>query len=51
MLKVNQSFKDLLILKELNETWMELGPQIKSYMESSAEIRLLQVGLTGDVSL
>lgn len=46
LLKVNKTFEDLQILQELNEAWMEVGPQIKNYMESSVEIQLLQVRLT-----
>lgn len=42
-LKVNKTFEDLQILQELNESWMEAGPQIKTYMESSVEIQLLRV--------
>lgn len=43
LLKVNKTFEDLQILQELNESWMEVGPQIKTYMESSVEIQLLRV--------
>lgn len=43
MLKVNKTFEDLQILQELNEVWVEVGPRIKNYMESSVEIQLLQV--------
>uniref|UniRef100_UPI0037E9C7B4 phospholipid-transporting ATPase ABCA1 n=1 Tax=Semicossyphus pulcher TaxID=241346 RepID=UPI0037E9C7B4 len=42
MKEVNKTFSDLLILQELNEAWMEVGPQIKNYMETSVEIQLLQ---------
>ncbi|XP_070764458.1 phospholipid-transporting ATPase ABCA1 [Enoplosus armatus] len=42
MKEVNKTFEDLQILQELNEAWMEVGPQIKNYMESSVEIQLLQ---------
>uniref|UniRef100_A0A671VJX8 P-type phospholipid transporter n=1 Tax=Sparus aurata TaxID=8175 RepID=A0A671VJX8_SPAAU len=41
-LKVNKTFEDLQILQELNAAWMEVGPQIKNYMESSVEIQMLQ---------
>ncbi|XP_028442644.1 ATP-binding cassette sub-family A member 1 isoform X1 [Perca flavescens] len=40
--RVNKTFEDLQVLQELNEAWMEVGPQIKNYMESSVEIQLLQ---------
>lgn len=43
---MNKTFEDLQILQELNKAWMEVGPQIKNYMESSVEIQLLQVRLT-----
>ncbi|XP_069558445.1 phospholipid-transporting ATPase ABCA1 isoform X1 [Brachyistius frenatus] len=42
MKEVNKTFEDLQILQELNEAWMEVGPRIKNYMESSVEIQLLQ---------
>ncbi|XP_033477816.2 ATP-binding cassette, sub-family A (ABC1), member 7 isoform X1 [Epinephelus lanceolatus] len=42
MKEVNKTFEDLQILQELNEAWMEVGPRIKNYMESSVEIQMLQ---------
>ncbi|CAJ1060852.1 phospholipid-transporting ATPase ABCA1 isoform X1 [Xyrichtys novacula] len=42
MKEVNRTFEDLLILQELNAAWMEVGPRIKNYMETSVEIKLLQ---------
>ncbi|XP_053285794.1 phospholipid-transporting ATPase ABCA1 [Pleuronectes platessa] len=42
MKEVNKTFEDLQILQQLNEVWMEVGPQVKSYMESSVQIQLLQ---------
>uniref|UniRef100_A0A671VMG5 P-type phospholipid transporter n=1 Tax=Sparus aurata TaxID=8175 RepID=A0A671VMG5_SPAAU len=42
MKEVNKTFEDLQILQELNAAWMEVGPQIKNYMESSVEIQMLQ---------
>ncbi|KAG8003116.1 ATP-binding cassette sub-family A member 1 [Nibea albiflora] len=42
MKEVNKTFEDLQILQELNEVWVEVGPRIKNYMESSVEIKLLQ---------
>uniref|UniRef100_A0A8C9XBN0 P-type phospholipid transporter n=1 Tax=Sander lucioperca TaxID=283035 RepID=A0A8C9XBN0_SANLU len=42
MKEVNKTFEDLQVLQELNEAWLEVGPQIKSYMESSVEIQLLR---------
>ncbi|KAM8745232.1 phospholipid-transporting ATPase ABCA1 isoform 2-T2 [Acanthopagrus schlegelii] len=42
MKEVNKTFEDLKILQELNAAWMEVGPWIKNYMESSVEIQMLQ---------
>ncbi|XP_047231681.1 phospholipid-transporting ATPase ABCA1 isoform X2 [Girardinichthys multiradiatus] len=42
MKEVNKTFEDLQILQDLNDAWIEVGPQIKNYMETSVEIRLLQ---------
>ncbi|XP_076009720.1 phospholipid-transporting ATPase ABCA1 [Genypterus blacodes] len=42
MKEVNKTFVDLQILQDLNEAWMEVGPQIKSYMESSFQVQLLR---------
>uniref|UniRef100_A0A4W5PLG4 P-type phospholipid transporter n=1 Tax=Hucho hucho TaxID=62062 RepID=A0A4W5PLG4_9TELE len=42
MKEVNKTFQDLQILEELNGAWMEVAPDIKTYMESSVEIQLLQ---------
>ncbi|KAM4628696.1 phospholipid-transporting ATPase ABCA1 [Polymixia lowei] len=42
MKEVNKTFQDLQILQELNAAWMEVGPSIRTYMESSVEVQLLQ---------
>uniref|UniRef100_A0A3B4GMH8 P-type phospholipid transporter n=1 Tax=Pundamilia nyererei TaxID=303518 RepID=A0A3B4GMH8_9CICH len=42
MKEVNKTFEDLQIIQELNEAWLEVGPQIKSYMETSVEDLLRQ---------
>ncbi|KAL1023254.1 hypothetical protein UPYG_G00038330 [Umbra pygmaea] len=42
MMEVNKTFQDLQILEELNAAWMEVGPTVKNYMESSVEIQLLR---------
>ncbi|XP_029002815.1 phospholipid-transporting ATPase ABCA1 isoform X2 [Betta splendens] len=42
MKEVNKTFTDLKLLQELNEAWEEVGPRIKSYMESSVEVQLLR---------
>uniref|UniRef100_A0A4W5PTA2 P-type phospholipid transporter n=1 Tax=Hucho hucho TaxID=62062 RepID=A0A4W5PTA2_9TELE len=41
MKEVNKTFQDLQILEELNGAWMEVAPDIKTYMESSVEIQLV----------
>lgn len=41
-LQVNKTFQDFQILKDVHEAWQEVGPRIKTFMESSVEIRLLQ---------
>ncbi|XP_015249408.1 PREDICTED: ATP-binding cassette sub-family A member 1-like [Cyprinodon variegatus] len=40
--EVNKTFEDLQIFQDLNDAWMEVGPQIKNYMETSVEIQLLK---------
>ncbi|XP_041647195.1 phospholipid-transporting ATPase ABCA1 isoform X1 [Cheilinus undulatus] len=42
MKEVNKTFEDLLILRDLNEAWLEVGPRVKNYMETSVEIQLLK---------
>ncbi|XP_062306345.1 phospholipid-transporting ATPase ABCA1 isoform X1 [Osmerus eperlanus] len=42
MKEVNRTFQDLQILEDLNSAWIEVGPRIRTYMESSVEIQLLQ---------
>ncbi|XP_001920862.6 phospholipid-transporting ATPase ABCA1 isoform X2 [Danio rerio] len=42
MSEVNKTFQDFEILKDVHEAWQEVGPRIKTFMESSVEIRLLQ---------
>ncbi|XP_056591567.1 phospholipid-transporting ATPase ABCA1 isoform X2 [Triplophysa dalaica] len=42
MAEVNKTFQDFQIMSEVMEAWQEVGPRIKTYMESSVEIRLLQ---------
>uniref|UniRef100_A0A8C8E1E1 P-type phospholipid transporter n=1 Tax=Oryzias sinensis TaxID=183150 RepID=A0A8C8E1E1_9TELE len=42
-LKVNKTFEDLQVLQEVDEAWMEVGPEIKTYMETSSDIRLLRI--------
>ncbi|CAN9500931.1 unnamed protein product [Ophioblennius macclurei] len=42
MKEVNKTFEDLQIIQELNDAWLEVGPRIKSFMETSVEIQLLR---------
>ncbi|XP_061538807.1 phospholipid-transporting ATPase ABCA1 isoform X2 [Phycodurus eques] len=42
MKEVNKTFKDLQIFKDLNEAWLEVGPEIIKIMETRVEIPLLQ---------
>uniref|UniRef100_A0A3Q0R836 ATP binding cassette subfamily A member 7 n=1 Tax=Amphilophus citrinellus TaxID=61819 RepID=A0A3Q0R836_AMPCI len=42
MKEVNKTFEDLQIIQELNLAWIEVGPQIKNYMETSVEVHMLQ---------
>uniref|UniRef100_A0A8C2XHM9 P-type phospholipid transporter n=1 Tax=Cyclopterus lumpus TaxID=8103 RepID=A0A8C2XHM9_CYCLU len=51
MKEMNKTFEDMQILQELNAAWMEVGPQIKNYMESSVEIQLLQVAVLVNLRL
>uniref|UniRef100_A0A3Q1IPK7 P-type phospholipid transporter n=1 Tax=Anabas testudineus TaxID=64144 RepID=A0A3Q1IPK7_ANATE len=51
MKEVNKTFADLRLLQELNEAWIEVGPQIKNYMESSVEIQLLQFAVLVNMRL
>ncbi|KAM9095067.1 phospholipid-transporting ATPase ABCA7 isoform 8-T9 [Sarcophilus harrisii] len=39
---VNQTFRQLALLKELYGLWMELAPQITSFMNNSSEVELLK---------
>uniref|UniRef100_A0A4W6D9K3 P-type phospholipid transporter n=1 Tax=Lates calcarifer TaxID=8187 RepID=A0A4W6D9K3_LATCA len=51
MKELNKTFEDLQILQELNEAWLEVGPRIKNYMETSMEIQLLQVAVLVNLRL
>ncbi|KAF4107052.1 phospholipid-transporting ATPase ABCA1 isoform X2 [Onychostoma macrolepis] len=42
MSEVNKTFQDFQILNDMRDAWQEVGPRIKTFMESSLEIRLLQ---------
>uniref|UniRef100_A0A673MDI5 Zgc:172302 n=1 Tax=Sinocyclocheilus rhinocerous TaxID=307959 RepID=A0A673MDI5_9TELE len=42
MSEVNKTFQDFQILNDMQEAWQEVAPRIKTFMESSVEIRLLQ---------
>uniref|UniRef100_A0A3B4ZBY1 ATP binding cassette subfamily A member 7 n=1 Tax=Stegastes partitus TaxID=144197 RepID=A0A3B4ZBY1_9TELE len=47
MKEVNKTFEDLQIIQELNEAWMEVGPRIKNYMETSVEIHVMHLMPSG----
>uniref|UniRef100_A0A3Q1ANV7 P-type phospholipid transporter n=1 Tax=Amphiprion ocellaris TaxID=80972 RepID=A0A3Q1ANV7_AMPOC len=51
MKEVNKTFEDLQIIQELNEAWIEVGPRIKNYMETSVEIQLLQIAVLVNLRL
>ncbi|XP_077391609.1 ATP-binding cassette, sub-family A (ABC1), member 7 isoform X2 [Festucalex cinctus] len=42
MKEVNQTFQDLEIFKDVNEAWLEVGPEFKKNMETTVEVPLLQ---------
>ncbi|XP_074060603.1 phospholipid-transporting ATPase ABCA7 isoform X2 [Macrotis lagotis] len=42
MAEVNQTFHQLALLRELHNLWMELGPQISTFMNNSTEVALLK---------
>ncbi|MCJ8737839.1 hypothetical protein PDJAM_G00028690 [Pangasius djambal] len=42
MKEVNRTFQDFEIVAEVHAAWEEVGPRLKSFMESSVEIRMLQ---------
>ncbi|XP_065097861.1 phospholipid-transporting ATPase ABCA1 isoform X2 [Paramisgurnus dabryanus] len=42
MAEVNKTFQDFQILNEVMEAWQEVRPRIRTFMESSVEIRLLR---------
>ncbi|XP_030640902.1 phospholipid-transporting ATPase ABCA1 [Chanos chanos] len=42
MKEVNRTFQDLQLLQELSGAWEEVGPRVKTFMENSVEIRMLQ---------
>lgn len=40
---MNRTFQDFEIVAQIHDAWEEVGPRLKSFMESSVEIRILQV--------
>ncbi|GAA6102437.1 phospholipid-transporting ATPase ABCA1 isoform X2 [Tachysurus ichikawai] len=42
MNEVNRTFQDFEIMAQVHAAWEEVGPRLKSFMESSVEIRMLQ---------
>ncbi|XP_073076815.1 phospholipid-transporting ATPase ABCA7 isoform X3 [Manis javanica] len=51
MAKVNQTFQELALLKDIQEVWEVLGPQLFTFMNNSANVarlqRLLQIQVKG----
>lgn len=41
--QVNKTFQALDFVEDLYDAWEELGPRVKSFMESSLEIQQLKV--------
>lgn len=42
--QVNRTFQELTVLKDVQEVWGVLGPQVFNFMNDSANIAILQVG-------
>ncbi|TSM94632.1 ATP-binding cassette sub-family A member 1 [Bagarius yarrelli] len=42
MNEVNRTFQDFEVVAQMHAVWEEVGPKLKSFMESSVEIRILQ---------
>uniref|UniRef100_A0A8C4Y8J0 P-type phospholipid transporter n=1 Tax=Gopherus evgoodei TaxID=1825980 RepID=A0A8C4Y8J0_9SAUR len=43
MAEVNRTFQELAVLREVRGTWQELGPRVYAFLNSSLEMRVLQV--------
>lgn len=41
--QVNQTFQELALLKDIQEVWEVLGPQLFTFMNNSANVARLQV--------
>lgn len=41
---MNRTFQELTVLKDLQEVWGVLGPQLFNFMNDSANVAMLQVG-------
>lgn len=44
-LQVNRTFEGLALLRDVQEVWGVLGPQLFDFMNDSANVAMLQVGL------
>lgn len=44
LLQANRTFQELALLKDVQEAWGVLGPQLFSFMNDSANVAALQVG-------
>ncbi|KAH0514125.1 ATP-binding cassette sub-family A member 7 [Microtus ochrogaster] len=47
IIEVNQTFEELALLRDLQEVWEVLGPQIFNFMNDSSNMAMLQVGWAG----
>lgn len=43
-LQVNRTFEELALLRDIQEVWGVLGPQLFDFMNNSANVAILQVG-------
>lgn len=44
-LQVNRTFEELALLRDIQEVWGMLGPQLFGFLNNSANVAMLQVGL------
>ena len=43
LLQVNRTFQELALLKDIQEVWGLLGPQLFNFLNDSANVAMLQV--------
>ena len=44
LFQVNRTFQELALLKDIQEVWELLGPQLFNFLNDSANVAKLQVG-------